>query len=132
LLLPPNINYIGIDFVKRSDKTIICDFNKFEFPDVRDADIVFVMGCYEWVRDGRWLLRKSAGALKAGGQFFTTSFYGNYVKEFTGYKRNWCYFMFPYELILYLKELGLELVDGRDCNLEHQILKFIKRGGDSK
>lgn len=53
--LPEGSGYVGVDYVGRSQNTIICDFNKREFPDER-ADVAFVSGCLEYIEDAPWFV----------------------------------------------------------------------------
>ncbi len=50
--------YIGVDYRKRSSKTIVCDFNKYQFVDFK-VDTVFISGCLEYVNNYSWLIKKS-------------------------------------------------------------------------
>lgn len=51
--------YIPVDYTKRDAETIVCDFNKYQFPD-RDVDCAFVSGCLEYVIDVEWFIGKIA------------------------------------------------------------------------
>jgi len=42
--------YLPVDRVRRDERTLICDFNRAEFPDVF-ADVGFVSGCLEYIRN---------------------------------------------------------------------------------
>jgi hypothetical protein len=53
--LPEGSGYVGVDYVRRSQATIICDFNRREFPDGR-ADVAFVSGCLEYIEDVPWFV----------------------------------------------------------------------------
>ena len=93
-ILPENVGYIGVDYLKRRPETIVCDFDKREFPDVK-ADVVLILGCYEWIHEAKWLLRKAVEALNPNGQMILTSYYGGVVREFTGFRKNWAnYFIY--------------------------------------
>lgn len=48
-------NYTGVDYRKRKEDTVVCDFNKLEFPDF-PRDVAFVSGCLEYVSDHRWFI----------------------------------------------------------------------------
>jgi len=52
-----NNYYIPVDYTKRDDDTIICDFNKKEFPDI-NADICFISGCLEYIEEYSWFINK--------------------------------------------------------------------------
>ncbi len=42
-LLAPDVKYYPIDYEKRSERTILCDINKDDFPDI-NADVAFMAG----------------------------------------------------------------------------------------
>lgn len=48
--LTPENRYTGVDYRKRNDETIICDFNSHEYPNL-SADVYFISGCLEYVED---------------------------------------------------------------------------------
>lgn len=54
-----DIKYIGVDYTSRDGETIICDFNKKQFPNLT-TDIAFVSGCLEYVNDATWFVKKIA------------------------------------------------------------------------
>jgi hypothetical protein len=51
--------YIGVDYIKRDENTIVCDLNKKEFPS-QNVDFIFISGCMEYVKDTEWLAKKVA------------------------------------------------------------------------
>lgn len=48
--LAPEIKYIPVDYVKRSEETLVCDFNKHQFP-TKMADTVFCSGVLEYIEN---------------------------------------------------------------------------------
>jgi hypothetical protein len=62
--LPENIKYIPVDYKKRSEDTMIYDFNKKEFPDIK-ADVAFISGTFEYVNDFEWFLTEIKNKFKA-------------------------------------------------------------------
>ena len=56
-ILPDGCEYIPVDYRKTSDKTIVCDFNKYEFPDIK-ADVVCAIGILGYIKDPEWFLEK--------------------------------------------------------------------------
>lgn len=56
-----DIKYFGVDYKKRTDDTIVCDFNLYQFPSEK-VDIVFVGGCLEYIDDVDWFIEKIANA----------------------------------------------------------------------
>jgi len=55
--------YIGVDYKDRGAGSIICDFNLGQFPDVY-ADVFFVSGCMEYVKNWTWFVEKIASSGK--------------------------------------------------------------------
>lgn len=49
--------YVPVDYRSRSPDTLVCDFNRKEFPDV-DVDVCFVSGCLEYVEDPAWFIEQ--------------------------------------------------------------------------
>jgi hypothetical protein len=49
-LLPANVDYTGLDLYPHCASTILCDFNKGQFPSVR-ADVIFLAGIIEYICD---------------------------------------------------------------------------------
>jgi len=56
-LLDSSSVYIPVDYVYRGPKTVVCDFNKGEFPSIR-CDISFVSGCLEYIDDPSWFIKE--------------------------------------------------------------------------
>jgi hypothetical protein len=55
--LPDRVKYIPVDYCKRSDETLMADFNKYQFPQVA-CDIMFISGCLEYINDPEWFLKQ--------------------------------------------------------------------------
>lgn len=55
--LKPCQKYIGVDYMKRNENQIVADFNKYQFPEVQ-ANVHFVSGCLEYVRDWKWFIEQ--------------------------------------------------------------------------
>ncbi len=56
---PSGMQYYPVDYTNRSDDTIICDFNRYEFPHIH-ADIAFISGVMEYIVDYRWFVESIA------------------------------------------------------------------------
>jgi len=54
-----DMQYYPVDYCDRGGDTIICDFNKKEFPE-RNADVAFVSGSLEYVKDYSWFIQMIA------------------------------------------------------------------------
>lgn len=48
-------SYTGVDYRPRKEDTVVCDFNKRQFPEFQ-RDVAFVSGCLEYVHDYRWFI----------------------------------------------------------------------------
>jgi hypothetical protein len=49
--------YTGVDYKARSAQTIVCDFNRRQFPSVH-RDVAFVSGCLEYVEEPAWFIQR--------------------------------------------------------------------------
>ena len=58
--LPPGCAYQPCDLVARDARTIVCDFNKGEFPAAGDSDVVTMLGVLEYIYDAPAFLAKLA------------------------------------------------------------------------
>lgn len=78
-LLPENVTYYPVDYKKLTENTIVCDFNKKEFPEMK-ADVVILVGVHSYVNTQRWLIDKAVEALNENGQLIISFNYstGNY------------------------------------------------------
>ena len=48
--------YYPVDYCYRGIDCIICDFNKYQFPNIR-ADVAFVSGALEYIADYNWFIK---------------------------------------------------------------------------
>ena len=55
--LAPGVAYFPCDYVRRSESTIVCNFNRWEFPCVV-TDAAFVSGCLEYVDQPEWFIEQ--------------------------------------------------------------------------
>jgi len=86
-VIPDNVRYIGVDQYQHKKDTIICDFNKKQFPQVINgeevhSDIVFIAGLLEYLKYKKWLLKE---ACKASDKYILLSY--NF-KEFVNIPAN--------------------------------------------
>ncbi len=54
-LLGPETKYYPVDYKKNCDNTIVCDFNKGEFPDI-DVDVICAAGILDYITKPEWFL----------------------------------------------------------------------------
>ena len=75
--LPFGCTYIPVDYCKRSNDTVISDFNKNQFPEL-NADIAFISGCLEYIIDyKKFILSVCGHSQKAIVSYCTTDNYPN-------------------------------------------------------
>lgn len=55
--ISPFTDYIPVDHVKRTDNTLVCDFNKNEFPS-GSYDTVIAVGILTYIKDYKWFLNE--------------------------------------------------------------------------
>lgn len=53
----PSCRYLPVDYVARSPDTIVCDFNRGDFP-AEVADVAVVSGCLEYLEDPAWFVER--------------------------------------------------------------------------
>jgi len=49
--------YVPVDYKRRDENTVICNFNNYQFPD-ETADFIFISGTLEYVLDYNWFINK--------------------------------------------------------------------------
>jgi len=59
--LPPECTYIPCDLTRRDSRTIVCDFNRGEFPKLETISVVTALGVLEYIYDARRFLVALAG-----------------------------------------------------------------------
>ena len=52
-----NNTYYPVDYTRRGRDTVICDFNKYQFPNNK-SNVAFVSGCLEYIEDVNWFVEK--------------------------------------------------------------------------
>ena len=57
--IPSDSLYYPVDYKKRCDQTVVCDFNKKEFPNI-NADVYVLCAMLYYIDDPIWLLEQSA------------------------------------------------------------------------
>ena len=55
--LPEYVDYIPVDYIKRSDATFIYDLNNYEFPDFK-VETMIASGILEYLEDLDWIINK--------------------------------------------------------------------------
>lgn len=55
--LSPTITYTPVDMERRTESTVVCDFNRKQFPDT-SVDVIFISGCLEYIQDSSWFIHQ--------------------------------------------------------------------------
>ena len=56
-MISGDIEYFPVDYVARTNETLVYDFNQYEFPEI-NVDCVFCGGVLEYINDLKWFCRK--------------------------------------------------------------------------
>lgn len=126
--IPTNIKYIPVDYIKYSHHTVLCDFNKYEFPtnpfDIKGTCVVSI-GNIQYCKDWKWYLEKIVEACDC-----LILGHNDFVRISREYRRtHWLRYnsLFDYEIIIYMLKLGFQLTDAVDFRLKTTLYKFEKK-----
>lgn len=115
--------YIPVDYKSRDKQTIVCDFNKKQFPD-KDADVYFVSGCLEYVENPDWFINKVADFSERCVISYCT------INKFSDLivRKNlmWKNHLSEEEIINLFSKYGFSLKDIYMTDLNNQIFYFSK------
>lgn len=116
-------SYIPVDYTKRDEKTIVCDFNKKEFPQIK-ADVIFISGCLEYIYDYEWFIGKACQ--------YSQKILLSYccIEDFPilaeRKKNNWKNHLSYEYVILLLKENNFSLTESTKLESNDRIMVFSK------
>ena len=127
-LLPERINYIPVDYVQFSERTVLCDLNKYEFPDKKyfsEKTCIFSISNIPYCSDWKWYLNQMAEHCDC--IILEHPDFARISREYrrTHWNRNNA--LFDHEIIRYMQELNFILVDSVDFRLRDSIYKFERR-----
>ncbi len=111
--------YIPVDCIARSDDTIVCDFNKGEFPQ-QNGDVCLISGCLEYIHNWKCFLNAVARSC--------TQICLSYATAELTRNRNmlWVNSIPEIELIRFVVDCGFELADNNRY-LGGRLFNFISR-----
>lgn len=127
-LLPEGVQYVPIDYMKYSENTILCDFNRYEFPQLnctKERTCLFSIGCIQYAKDWKWYLQKLVDC----GDCLIIE-HSDFARINREYRRShWTRYnaLFDHEIIRYMQELGFVLLDSKDFRLRSTIYKFVRK-----
>ncbi|MCD7878792.1 MAG: Coenzyme F420 hydrogenase/dehydrogenase, beta subunit C-terminal domain, partial [Candidatus Gastranaerophilales bacterium] len=80
--LDENVKYYPIDYVDRGEGTILCDFNKKEFPhSIKSLDCAFMSGFLQYIDSPQWLISKLSSICKKVIITYPTIDYFNDIED---------------------------------------------------
>jgi len=121
--LPKDKIYIGCDYKKRSEDTIVCDFNKGQFPQL-SVDLCFASGVLEYIEDINWFIKN----VKLSSQsmiisYCTTDLNPNLkTRKLNG----WVNHLSSEELLEIISSEGYILYKKLDPVLGNEMMKFVR------
>jgi hypothetical protein len=82
-------DYIPVDYCPRGKDTVVCDFNKGEFPE-QSVDVAFVSGCLEYIDHPQWFVDQiESHAQRCVISYCTTDAFPDFVmRSATGWKNH--------------------------------------------
>lgn len=127
--LNKNVTFIPVDYMKIRDDEVICDFNKYEFPDI-DEDkkncCIVMCGIIHAVKDWKWLLRKSGES--ADTIIISHNDIVRVNRDFRREKLTWNNAVFNHQIILEMQKIGYKMVEAYDFQLRVVLMRFDKVG----
>jgi hypothetical protein len=122
--LPLGCIYYPVDYIDRGMDTIVCDFNKKQFPNLK-ADISFVSGCLEYVKNYRWFIKSiSESSQECILSYCTLDKFPEIDKRKA---RAWVNNLSREELIKVFENNGLFVVNEEITQTQNSIFYFKKR-----
>ena len=127
--LNKNVTFIPVDYMKIRDDEVICDFNKYEFPDIDENKkncCIIMCGIIQSVKDWKWLLRKS-GEL-ADTIIISHNDIVRVNRDFRREKLTWNNAVFNHQIVLEMQKIGYKMVEAYDFQLRVVLMRFDKVG----
>lgn len=119
--LPAGCNYFGIDYKYRGEGSFVYDLNQYQYPGF-NADVVFVSGCLEYIKDYKWLVNKiSLSGKKVIISYCTREQFPN---ELQRRKLGWVNHLSSIQLIQVFSENKMKLKEQTITTLNNLIFIF--------
>lgn len=123
-ILPKGCAYYPVDYVSRGENTIVCDFNRHEFPTIK-ADISFVSGCLEYVNDVGWFVECIANQTNSCIiSYCTTDFFPNLEER---HSRTWVNHFSAQAIVAIFEKKGFALQTQDHTTTQNQVFVFVKK-----
>lgn len=119
----PMRHYLHVDYKQRDEETLVCDFSKNEFPEVQ-ADVAFVSGCLEYVRDHQWFISQISSRVDLCVISYCST---DEVPDLRRRRANaWVNDLSREEVISFFRSAGMELVHEARFEPNNNIFVFRK------
>ena len=121
-ILPDGVSYFPVDYIARSEKTIVADFNNYEFPNVL-VDCCFCSGVLEYINDLEWFVEKLN---QTGCKYILVSYSVRQENQTIEERRSraWVNDYTLYELVDLFQQRGFILTDWNKHFEYSPLLKF--------
>jgi hypothetical protein len=123
--LEPSNKYTGVDYRKRDENTIICDFNKGMYPNI-NADVYFISGCLEYVVNYESLIDNISNYCRMC--ILSYCCIEDFPDMILRRKRAWVNDLGKLQLINIFASKGMELTNEAKTLTNNSIFIFRKRG----
>ena len=126
--IPQKIRYIPVDYIPYSNDTVLCDLNKYEFPEAENfgynpgKTCIISISNIPYCRDWHWYLNMIANNCECF--IFSKQDFARMNREYR--RTHWTYYnaAFNHEYLLYMLKLNFVLTDAVDFRLTSEIYRF--------
>lgn len=129
--LNKNVTYLPVDYMKIRDDQIVCDLNKYEYPNIcedKEKCCIVLCGIIQCVKDWKWLLKRSTEA--ADNVIISHNDIVRINRDFRREHLTWKNAVFNHQIILEMQNLGFEMKEAYDCQLRVVIMRFERKKND--
>lgn len=129
--LKENVMYLPVDYMKIREDEIVCDLNKYEYPDIcedSNKSCIVLCGIIQCVKDWKWLLKRSTEA--ADNVIISHNDIVRINRDFRREHLTWKNAVFNHQIILEMQNLGFEMKEAYDCQLRVVIMRFEREKND--
>lgn len=129
--LKKNVTYLPVDYMKIRKDEIVCDLNKYEYPEIcedKGKCCIVLCGIVQCIKDWKWLLKKSTEV--ADNVIVSHNDIVRINRDFRREHLTWKNAVFNHQIILEMQKLGFEMREAYDCQLRVVIMRFERIKND--
>jgi hypothetical protein len=123
--LPNHCKYVPVDYLQYTDRTVLCDMLRFEFPRIEDdkKSTLFVSSNHiGYASDWRWYVDEIAK--RCDCLIFAKQDFASISREYRKTKWNFSNIAFNHEYVMYVLSKGFKMTDALNFRLRTDIYKF--------